>query len=140
MSEIHDMPGHLIRRLNQKSVAVFAERMSREGYDLTPVQFSALCAVADNPGVDQATLAATIAYDRATIGGVVDRLEQKGLIERRVSDRDRRARILHLSAAGTAQLEELRPIVRDLQSDILAGLDERERDQFMQLARKAARA
>ncbi len=50
------------------------------GIDLTPVQFAALTTVDDNPGVDQATLAGHIAY--VTIGRVVDRLVQKGLLRR----------------------------------------------------------
>lgn len=47
--------------------------------------------------------AAAISFDRATIGGVVDRLEQKGLLEREVSPDDRRARLLRLTGAGRRQ-------------------------------------
>ena len=61
-------------RLHQISVEIFASRMAEAGIDLTPVQFAALTTVDDNPGVDQATLAGLIAYDKVTIGGVVDRL------------------------------------------------------------------
>lgn len=140
MPEIYEMAGHLIRRLNQISVAIFADRMTREGYDLTPVQFATLSAIETAPGIDQATLAGTIAYDRATIGGVVDRLEQKGLIERTVSEKDRRARTLHLTSAGQTLLDDVRPHVWDLQNEILAGLDEKEQEQFLTLARKATDA
>ena len=93
MTNLYDLPGHLIRRLHQISVAIFANRMAEAGIDLTPVQFAALTTVDDNPGVDQATLAGLIAYDKVTIGGVVDRLVQKGLLRREVSKRDRRARV-----------------------------------------------
>lgn len=140
MPEIYEMAGHLIRRLNQISVSIFADRMAREGYDLTPVQFAALCAIETDPGIDQATLAGTIAYDRATIGGVVDRLEQKRLIERTVSKKDRRARTLRLTDVGIALLDDVRPHVWDLQKDILAGLGEEEQQQFLALARKATDA
>ena len=54
--DIHKMPGHLIRRLNQISVALFSEHMSRAGLTLTPVQFAALSAVEKHPGTDQAPL------------------------------------------------------------------------------------
>lgn len=140
MPEIYEMAGHLIRRLNQISTAVFTERMAQEGFDLTSVQFAALSAIANASGIDQATLAGTIAYDRATIGGVVDRLEQKGLIERAVSKKDRRARTLRLTETGENLLKDARPHVWDLQKDILAGLDDGEREQFLSLARKAADA
>jgi DNA-binding MarR family transcriptional regulator len=76
MLPIYRMPGHLIRRLHQMSVAVFAEKIAAAGADITPVQYGALCAVRAYPGLDQATVASMIAYDRVTIGGVLDRLEQ----------------------------------------------------------------
>lgn len=140
MPEIYEMAGHLIRRLNQISASVFADRMAREGRELTPVQFAALTAVEAEPGIDQATLAGAIAYDRATIGGVVDRLEQKGLIERTVSQKDRRARTLCLTKKGRRLLDEVRPIVWDLQKDILAGLDPSEQKDLLALLKKAADA
>lgn len=135
---IHDMPGHLIRRMHQISVSVFAEAMAAAGEDATPVQFAALSAIAAHPGIDQATLAGAIAYDRATIGGVVDRLAQKGLVAREVSSRDRRARVLTLTRAGEAALARLTPLVAALQDDILGGLDATERETLLSLLRKAA--
>lgn len=137
---MEDMPGHLIRRLNQISTSVFQARTKDAGFDLTPVQFTALAALSDNPGIDQATLAGLIAYDRATIGGVVDRLRSKGLIRRRVDALDRRARVLDLTDAGVSLLARLSPIVRDLQPDILTGLTAQERAAFVALARKSAAA
>ena len=137
MSEIYEMAGHLIRRMHQISVSVFAERMAREGVDLTPVQFAALSEIEARPGLDQATLAGAVAYDRATLGGVVDRLEAKGLIARKVSAADRRARALTLTDNGAALLDAARPVVRALQNDILAGLDEAERASLMSLLQKA---
>jgi len=136
--EIHNMAGHLIRRLNQISASVFQEQMKANGYDLTSVQFAAMNAIDANPGIDQASLAGLIAYDKATIGGVIDRLEAKGYVLRAVSSRDRRARELSLSKAGEAVLSDLKPVVRDMQQIILTGLDEAERVEFLRLAQKAA--
>jgi DNA-binding MarR family transcriptional regulator len=140
MLEIHRLPGHLIRRLHQISTAVFAERMAAAGYDLTPVQYAALAAIEAEPEIDQATLAGLIAYDRVTIGGVIDRLEQKGLVTRAVSQHDRRARVLRLSAAGAKTLKELRPIIRALQDDILIGLTAAEKETFLRLIAKTTEA
>jgi DNA-binding MarR family transcriptional regulator len=137
MSEIHEMAGHLIRRMHQISVSVFAERMAREGIALTPVQFAVLSEMEARPGVDQATLAGAVAYDRATLGGVVDRLEAKGFVARKVSVADRRARALTLTANGAALLTRAQPIVRALQDDILAGLDDGERTALRALLQKA---
>jgi DNA-binding MarR family transcriptional regulator len=132
-----DMAGHLIRRLHQLSTQVFVQRTQAAGFDLTPVQFAALDAIGHHPGTDQATVAELIAYDRATIGGVIERLEQKGWVDRVVSERDRRARVLSLTAEGERILQALVPVVRNLQDEILASLGEADRARFLRLARQA---
>jgi DNA-binding MarR family transcriptional regulator len=135
-----DMAGHLIRRLHQLSTQVFVQRTLAAGYDLTPVQFAALDAIQANPATDQASVAEAIAYDRATIGGVIERLEQKGWVRRVVSERDRRARQLSLTPQGKRVFSALVPIVKDLQEEILHALNEAERARFLKLARQVVRA
>ncbi len=130
------MAGHLIRRLQQISYQVFQQRMSEIGYELTSVQYASMYTLKLNPGIEQAQLAAMIAYDRATIGGVVDRLEQKGYVSRVVSRLDRRAREVQLTELGLRVLEEIHPVVVDLQTEILQGLNKEERSRFLQLAAK----
>jgi MarR family transcriptional regulator, temperature-dependent positive regulator of motility len=132
-----EMAGHLIRRLHQQSTQVFQSETLAAGFELTSVQFAALDAVAAQPGIDQASLAAAISFDRATIGGVIDRLELKGLVQREVSEADRRARCLRLTPAGRRLLAAVRPVVEALQAQILAPLTARERQTFEALARKA---
>jgi DNA-binding MarR family transcriptional regulator len=132
-----EMVGHLIRRLHQQSTQVFQAQTQAAGLDLTSVQFAALDAIAEQPGVDQASLAATISFDRATIGGVIDRLELKRLVRRVVSAQDRRARQLHLTPDGEQLLVACRPVVEALQADILAALSAAERAAFLALASKA---
>lgn len=132
-----EMAGHLIRRLHQQSTQVFLAQTQAAGFDLTSVQFAALDAIAEQPGIDQATLAATIGFDRATIGGVIDRLELKGLVQRVVSEQDRRARRLHLTPEGEHMLDASRPVVEALQAEILAPLSAAERASFLALAQKA---
>ena len=126
-----DMPGHLIRRLHQLSTATFSEKIKITGLDLTSVQFATLHTLRTMPGVDQATVAQVIAFDRATIGGVVDRLEKKGWIRREVNKDDRRARQLWLTAQGNATIDLAIPLVEELQADILFGLADDERQRFI---------
>lgn len=121
-------------------MSVFADRMKSLDVDLTAPQFAALSVLARNPGIDQATLAGLIAHDRPTIGGVVERLEAKRLVERRTSDTDRRAKSLSLTQKGKALLARLEPVVEGLQADILPGLTKAERAEFVRLAAKAAEA
>lgn len=134
------MVGHLIRRLHQRSTQLFMQRMQQAGFDLTPVQFAAMDAISNDPGIDQARVAEAIAYDRATIGGVIERLVQKGLVARMVSKRDRRAREVSLTAEGADLLQRIRPEVRALQSAILDGLDQSEQTAFTSLAIKAVQS
>src|SRR5882757_10365224 len=97
VTDNNDKPGHLARRFQQIAVAVFHAAVEEAGYDLTPVQYAALTAIGTQPGIDQATLAGLIAYDRTTITGVVDRLVQKGLLVRQASRTDRRAHALEIT-------------------------------------------
>lgn len=135
--DLKDMPGHLARRFQQLAVAAFLSQMDAAGCDLTPVQYAALSTVRDRPGIDQATLAGEIAYDRATITGVVDRLVKKGLLDRVVSPSDRRQRELSITSEGIEQLSKIQPAVASAQQLILSGLDEEERINLLHLLRKA---
>ncbi len=134
---VQDMAGHLIRRLHQQSTQLFALRTQAAGFDLTPVQYAALEAIYENPGIDQARVAEMIGYDRATIGGVIERLEKKQWIRRVVSEEDRRARQLSTTSKGNKIRAALEPIVQELQRDILQPLTDEEQKRFINLARKA---
>ena len=131
-----NMAGHLIRRLHQHSTSTFGERTQAAGFDLTPVQFAALDAIHTYPGTDQAHVAELIGYDRATIGGVIDRMVKKGWVRRVVSEQDRRARELSLTAKGdTVRLTAL-PTIEQLQQEILKPLNPADQATLMRLIRQ----
>ncbi|MDB5569148.1 MAG: transcriptional regulator, MarR family [Hyphomicrobiales bacterium] len=127
------MPGHHIRRLQQVAVRLFVETV---GPELTPVQYAALVAIAQRPGAGQAALAALIGYDRATIGGVIDRLEQKGWVERKASPEDRRLNLLSVTAQGREALARATPAVQAVQEKLLEPLEVSERAQFERMCLK----
>jgi DNA-binding MarR family transcriptional regulator len=129
--DIDLQPGHAIRRLHQISVGIFLQSVGEGG--VTPVQYAALQVVSNQPGIDQRTLARNIALDTSTTGGVVDRLEARGWLERRTSPEDRRARQLYLTRAGDEVLAETIPAMLRAQEQILAPLTERQRAEFMRL-------
>ncbi|MDP3908670.1 MarR family winged helix-turn-helix transcriptional regulator [Novosphingobium sp.] len=137
--QAQDMAGHLIRRLHQLSTQIYTARTREAGFDITSVQFAALDAISANPGIDQAGVAALIAYDRPTIGEVINRLVAKGLVERAINDADRRARVLRLTPDGLDVFQRLLPIVSDLQSAILGNLPPDDRAAFLALAKSAIR-
>ena len=110
--------------------------MRDAGFDLTSPQFAALSILQDQPNIDQATLASAIAIDRATIGGIVDRLVAKGLVQRQTNFQDRRARVLSLTDEGHRILTRLHPVVQNVQDIILQNLTAEETRGFMRLAAK----
>lgn len=109
--------GLRIRRLQQIAVAIFLEETQAQG--ITPVQYAALFATQQQPGLDERTLAGSIkVFDTSTIGGVIDRLEKRGLIERQASPTDRRVRLLQVTPAGQALLDEAIPVMLKAQQRI----------------------
>ena len=113
-------PGHLVRRAHQVSVALFMSELANE--DVTPVQFAILNAVMDTPGVDQVTLANRVAFDAATSGSVIGRLETKGWILREPDQADRRRKLLWLTEAGQKATLEMKRSVNLVQEKILSPL------------------
>lgn len=129
--DIDLQPGHAIRRLHQISVGIFLQEAGDLG--VTPVQYAALQTVGNQPGIDQRTLARNIALDASTTGGVVDRLEARGWLERKTSTEDRRARQLSLTLSGEQALRDAVPVMLRAQEQILAPLNEEQRHTFMAL-------
>jgi DNA-binding MarR family transcriptional regulator len=140
VSNIDDKPGHFARRFQQIAVAIFHAEVVEAGYDLTPVQYAALTSIKTHPGIDQATLAGLIAYDRTTITGVVDRLAQKGLVVRQSNSKDRRVRELQIPDDGRKVLCGIEPAVEAAQRTMLRGLTADEAREFMRLLRKTIAA
>lgn len=127
--DVKEMPGHLIRRCQQIAVALFLDECS--GHNLTPVQFAVLCAIADNPGVEQNALAGLVAIDRSTVGNVVSRLEGRALLMREPDPADRRLKRVRLTPVGRRLIDEVRPAVERTQDRLLAPLDADERRTFV---------
>lgn len=136
--ELDEQPGFHIRRLQQIAVAVFLQEA--EAHGVTPVQYAALQAIGNAQAIDQRTLARTIGFDTSTIGGVIDRLEARGLVQRNASPTDRRVRLLTLTEAGQLLLREVVPAMLRAQQRILEPLEPHERTAFMQMLRKVVSA
>lgn len=136
MDDYHAMPGHLIRRAHQVSTALFAEECGR--FDLTAVQFAALSAIRDAPGLDATRLSALIAFDRSTLGDVLERLEAKGWIAREASPSDRRVKKLALSEAGSALLAQVMPLVERVQERLLQPFPAEQRTAVLEMLRRLA--
>jgi DNA-binding MarR family transcriptional regulator len=106
------------------------------GDDLTPVQYAILSRLAGHPGIDQVSLAGLAAIDTSTGATVCARLEEKGLLERKVIPHNRRQRALTITVAGARLLEALEPGAQRLRVRLLAPLTAQEQDLFMGLLAK----
>ena len=129
--DFRQAPGHLIRRAHQVAVAIFMEETS--DFDVTPVQFAILNALLEDPGEDQVTLARKVAFDAATFGSVITRLEARGWVRREADAADRRRKLLWVTAEGAEVAQKMRRSVGKVQQRILAPLDGPEREQLIAL-------
>jgi len=88
-------------RLRRAQVSVFQQFLAAfQHLDLRPAEYSVLALIAANPGRKQSEIAEALGIKRANFVTLINRLEQRGLTERRASAGDRRANALHLTTAG----------------------------------------
>jgi DNA-binding MarR family transcriptional regulator len=122
-------PAALARRFQQICVAMIAEAL--DGEDVVQLEYAALQFLDDLPGIDQRRLAEAIGIDRNNTGVLVEGLEQKGFLDRRVNGEDRRARQLSLTAKGRKVLDRVRPKTRATSERILKPLAGAEQEKFI---------
>jgi DNA-binding MarR family transcriptional regulator len=129
MDAVYTKPGYLFRRMQQIAVAIFVE----ECRTLTPVQYAALVAIRTHPGIDATRLSAVIAFDRSTLGNVIERLESKAWVNRKPSRDDKRIKLLYLTRAGDALLRDIMPSVDRAQARMLQPLKPADRNILLAL-------
>lgn len=129
--DLRTLPGHFARRVHQLAVALYAQEVG--DLSVTPVQYSSLQTICNQPGIDQKTLANTVGFDTSTIAGVIDRLEARGLVVRNVSPSDRRARLITPTEKGVQVLAAVVPRMIKSQERLLEPLTKAERVEFMRL-------
>jgi DNA-binding MarR family transcriptional regulator len=119
----------LARRLFQICTTATAEVLAPE--DLTPLQYAVIAYVEGEPDIDQNGLAARLGVDRNNASLLVEQLEAKRLIERRVNGADRRARLLRVTPRGKRLYDRLMPAVFGAQQRLLTLLTPAEREQLL---------
>ena len=135
----HHVPYPLVRRLEQIFAWAVADALRGEATE-TPAQYAALAVLEDFPGVDQARLATLMGLDRTNVSHLIDELEGKGLVERRINGADRRAHELHLTGDGKRIRRRLRPKMVAAQASVLAPLAPAEQDMLIDLLIRVVKA
>lgn len=130
---LHELIGYRLRVAQQ---AVFRDFAAQVG-ELSPGRAGIILLIEANPGVAQGRLAEAVQLDRSTMVGVVDSLEERGLIERR-RGLDRRTNALWLTPSGRSLALRLRRRIERHERRVAASLTPTEREQLLFLLGKLA--
>lgn len=122
-------PGYLIRRLHQLHYALFFEECA--GTDITPVQYGLMTILSTHPDSDQIAIANALGIDRTNVADVLRRLTAAGLVERRRSEKDKRAVLSRLTPQGETLLKSLYPAMARAQERLLDCLEPERREAFI---------
>ena len=134
--ELAGYTGFLLGFLGEKSRARFFQVLAPRGFH--PREFGLMTILAGRPGITQQDLAGLARIDPSSMVAVLDGLEERGLVERRVDTDDRRRRAVSLTGEGRATLEALQGEARKIHASFMEPLTEDERKQLNGLLRKLA--
>jgi DNA-binding MarR family transcriptional regulator len=126
----------LLGRLGVAVKTEAIEEFERAGFG--PWHYGVLALLEEGARQTQSTIADTLGVDRSQLVGLLDHLEERGLVERRRDPNDRRRQMVSLTAAGHRQLAKFRKLVRRIEDEFLAPLTEDERTTLHKLLLKTA--
>lgn len=126
--------GHLLRRAYQRHLAIFQDLA--EDLNLTSMQFVTLCALSDRGPCSQRDLVEATAIDQATIRGIVDRLQARGLLQVLRDESDGRKVVMSLTSEGKDLLAAMLPRGPAISEQTMAPLNPAERVALLYLLRK----
>lgn len=134
--DLKEVPGHLLRRAQQRAVEIYLEEVGAGG--VRPRQFAVLLTVYQNPGLNQTDLGQLTGIDRSTVAEMVARLVGRGLLRRKRTPRDQRANSLLITETGIQVLCAALAGVNRAQERILAPLPPHVRDTFIHCLKQVA--
>src|SRR2546428_14189998 len=113
-----------------KRLGFLAKEQGMAAYEragLGPYHHAILVALDEGAPETQGAIADALGYDRGQLVGLLDELEEQGLVERRRDPSDRRRHLVRLTSDGKRTLKRLRALSREIEDEFLAPLGDRER-------------
>ncbi|MEI2330112.1 MarR family winged helix-turn-helix transcriptional regulator [Priestia megaterium] len=132
--DLHDLTSHLIHRTDVKVMNYFKKKL--KPYGMTPVRWSIINVLDTQTGLTQTELAEAVDKKQTTIVEMIYAMEEKGLIKRTFSERDRRLHYLFLTEKGEELKQTLAPLVKDAHLFVTRQLSDEENDQLKTLLNK----
>jgi DNA-binding MarR family transcriptional regulator len=126
----------LLSQVGAHAASLFAERL--KPLKIAPGQAGILRAIASQRGISQRSLSQLLGMFPSRLVLVLDEMEEKGLVERKASEADRRSYALHLTARGKEKLEMIGRVSRDIPNQVCAALKESERELLADLLARIA--
>ncbi len=127
--------GYRIKILGQLLGRKFQEQLDPLG--LTPFHWVVLCCLWEEDGLATCNIGERLQQVGGTLTGVLDRMEERGLIRRERDSRDRRVWRIWLTDAGKQLEQVLLPIAIELREQAMRGIPHDERERFSQLLDQA---
>ena len=124
-----------------KRLGMAAKERSLPAYEelgVHPYHHAILTALAEGSRETQGAIADALGYDKAQLVGLLDEMEEAGLVERRRDPDDRRRHLVQMTPAGRKMLERLRRLSARLEDEFLARLDEADRRELHALLLRVA--
>lgn len=111
-----------------------------KGYDLTPAQYDVLAQLSGTHGMTQQALAERLMVTKGNVCGLIDRMSDRGFVERRADPEDRRSNLLFVTELGKEVAERAVPAYAQFVREHLAVLDAEEQSALETLLRKVEMA
>ncbi len=127
--------GYRIKLLSQLGGRKFQELL--EPFGLTPFHWVVLCCLWEEDGLATCSIGEKLQQVGGTLTGVLDRMEERGLIRRERDSRDRRIWRIWLTDAGSELQDVLPPLAAEFKDRTMQGFSPQERQLFSRLLDQA---
>jgi DNA-binding MarR family transcriptional regulator len=124
-----------------KRLGFAAKEQAMQTYEdtgLSPYHHAILVALNEDTHETQGAIADKLGYDRGQLVGLLDELEERGLVERRRDLTDRRRQHVDITSDGRRALKQLRGVSQRLEDDLLSPLDPADRKRLHALLLRLA--